>query len=144
LGGESLRGICPIHGGENRSSFAVYPEKQRWFCYRCNEGGDIIDLCQRVEGHAELWTAMLSLAQRYGIELPRRPEGWHKWQSQKSDIRTTILEAITLSFQRRLFRVYGEFLSGITDPKARKDEAEAFWDACYPVARMCAQRRVGQ
>src|SRR5215213_9079845 len=112
LGGESLRGVCPIHRGENRSSFAVYPEKQRWFCFRCDEGGDIVDLCQAVEEHTSLWTAMLSLAQRYGIELPRRPSeaSWHRWQSQKSDMRAAILEAMTLSYQRRLFRVYAGFL----------------------------------
>jgi len=58
FGGESLRGKCPIHQGENCSSFAVYPERQRWHCFRCGEGGDVVDLCQAVENHAELWTAM--------------------------------------------------------------------------------------
>src|SRR5215213_3637741 len=144
LGGESLRGICPIHGGENRSSFAVYPEKQRWFCYRGNEGGDIVDLCQAVENHSTAWTAMLSLAQRYGIELPRRSECWHKWQSQKGDVRARVLEAITLSYQRRFFRVYASFLSDIEDPTAREEEAASFWETCGAVARMCAAGRVGR
>ena len=142
--GESLRGVCPIHHGENRSSFAVYPDKQRWFCFRCDEGGDIVDLCQAVEKHTSLWTAMLSLAQRYSVGLPRRPEGWHKWQSKKSDMRAAILEAMTLSYQRRLFRVYAGFLSDIEDPVACKEEAASFWDTCYAVARTCAARRLGQ
>src|SRR5215203_5991836 len=70
FGGQSLRGICPIHRGENRSAFAVFPDKQRWRCFRCDEGGDIVDLCQAVENHAEKWTAMRSLAQQFNVELP--------------------------------------------------------------------------
>src|SRR5215210_787869 len=135
--GQSLRGICPVHGGENRSSFAVYPDSQRWFCFRCNEGGDVVDLCQAVEKHGRLWEAMVSLAQRYELDFWQRPESWGEWQSHKDKVRTSVLHAITRSYQRRLFRVYSGFLADIPDPNTHREEAERFWKECYPVALMC-------
>src|SRR4051794_9390537 len=73
--GNSLRGWCPAHAGSNPDSFAVYPEERRWYCYRCNRGGDVVDLCQAIEG-GEVWEAMYILARRYNVELPQRPPQW--------------------------------------------------------------------
>src|SRR5215213_1620222 len=56
--GQGLRGRCPVHKGENPHSFVVYPEEGRYYCFRCGEGGDVIDLCQDVEG-GEVWEAVV-------------------------------------------------------------------------------------
>jgi len=141
--GSSLRGVCPVHQGDNPQSFAVYPEPQRWRCFRCDRGGDVVDLAQAVEGHAELWTAMLSLAQRYSIELPERPESWHGHQAHKNKVRQILEESITRSYQRRLYKVYSNYLADIGDPEAHRREAADFWDTCYRVGRICAKRRMG-
>jgi len=141
--GQSLRGACPVHGGENRSSFAVYPRKQRWFCFRCDEGGDLVDLCKAVEKHSELWTAMLSLAQRYGVELPRRPERWHQWQAEKDLTRAAMLDALARSYQRRFFRVFGDvILEGIEDETEREEEARRLFEDLHKVARFAARNRM--
>ncbi len=79
------RGRCPIHGGDS-DAFAVYPEERRWWCFRCDEGGDVIDLCRAVEG-GEVWEATASLSLRFGVELPTRPDRWHKRQGEKAKIR---------------------------------------------------------
>ena len=60
--GKALRGPCPIHNGSNPSAFAVNVEHQRFRCFGCGAHGDVIDLCQHVEKHSELWTAVRSLA----------------------------------------------------------------------------------
>jgi hypothetical protein len=141
--GKSLRGICPVHGGDNRSSFAVYPERQRWQCFRCNEGGDILDLCQAVEGHAQLWTAMLSLAQRYNVELPQRPPSWYRRQDEKAKIREQVFETLIDSYQRRLFRVYADvILEGIGDPDEREEEGRKLFAGFRRVARTAARSRM--
>jgi DNA primase len=45
-----LNACCPLHV-EKKPSFVVFPEVQRWVCYSCApEGGDVIDLVQRVRG----------------------------------------------------------------------------------------------
>jgi len=60
--GRALVGRCPFHGDGGRPNLYVYPESQRWWCYRCGVGGDVIaymrrrenlsfaDACQRLSG----------------------------------------------------------------------------------------------
>lgn len=45
--GNTGRGQCPIHKGNNASSFVVYTETQSFYCFNCNEGGDVVTLLQR-------------------------------------------------------------------------------------------------
>jgi hypothetical protein len=143
--GQSLRGTCPIHEGENRSSFAVYPERQRWYCFRCNEGGDILDLCKAVEGHDALWTVMLSLAQRYGVELPERPSSWYRRQDEKAKVREQVFETLIDSYQRRFFGVYADvILEGIEDPTEREEEAQKLFKGFRRVARAAARNRMAR
>ncbi len=47
--GRSLVGRCPFHADGGRPNLHVYPESQRWFCYRCSVGGDAIDFIRRQE-----------------------------------------------------------------------------------------------
>src|SRR5215212_3865466 len=105
--GKSLRGKCPIHEGENQSAFAVSPTNQKWYCFRCDEGGDVIDLAQRVEGTSTLWEAMVLLAQRYDVDLPSRPASWYRRQDEKAKVRDGELEALTRTYQRRYFKLWG-------------------------------------
>ena len=39
--------LCPFHS-EKTPSFHVYEDSQRFHCFSCNEGGDVIDLYQRL------------------------------------------------------------------------------------------------
>jgi DNA primase len=139
--GPSLRGWCPVHVGSNPDSFAVYPDKRRWYCYRCNRGGDVVDLCQLVEG-GELWEAMYTLARRYNVELPQRPPQWAPWQDEKAKRRRMIRHALADSYQRRLFRVFGGHLSEISDPDEYEREAARYFDGLRPLAVNCAEHRM--
>jgi hypothetical protein len=40
---------CPFHD-DNDPSLRLSPDKGTWFCFPCGEGGDAIDLFQRVRG----------------------------------------------------------------------------------------------
>jgi hypothetical protein len=45
--GRTYKGRCSFH--DDRSpSFVVYPEDQRWWCFACNEGGDVISFIQKI------------------------------------------------------------------------------------------------
>ena len=49
--GDSLSGVCPIHGGHNQTQFRVSVSKNCWICFGdCNAGGSIIDFVSRKEG----------------------------------------------------------------------------------------------
>ena len=47
--GRTLTGLCPLHK-EKTPSFTVYLNKNRWHCYGCNRGGDIINLVMELQG----------------------------------------------------------------------------------------------
>lgn len=41
--GRALVGRCPFHNDRGRPNLHLYPDTDRWWCYRCNIGGDVID-----------------------------------------------------------------------------------------------------
>lgn len=47
--GQALVGRCPFHADGGRPNLYVYPQNDRWYCYRCNVGGDVIDFVRRRE-----------------------------------------------------------------------------------------------
>jgi len=52
--GKSFTCKCPLHGGDNPTSFSVYTDgegRQRWHCFSgCQTGGDAIEFVQRWKG----------------------------------------------------------------------------------------------
>ena len=46
--GRVRQGVCPFHE-EVEGSFTVYADSQRWYCFGCGEGGDVLDFVRRTE-----------------------------------------------------------------------------------------------
>ena len=46
--GRVRQGVCPFHD-EAEGSFTAYSDSQRWYCFGCGEGGDVLDFIQRTE-----------------------------------------------------------------------------------------------
>ncbi len=138
------RAQCIVHGGDNPTSFSIDPERQLWHCHACNDGGDLIGLAEVVEKHADTWTAVVSLSQRFNIKLPVKSQGWHEWQDEKGRRRKVLRNTIAASYQRRLFRLFRDDIELIEDPDERKEEARAIWESIRPLAVSCAERRMQQ
>ena len=47
--GRVRQGVCPFHE-EREGSFTVYGDTERWYCFGCGEGGDVLDFLQRLDG----------------------------------------------------------------------------------------------
>ena len=58
--GDALVGSCPIHKGENKTSFRVSLAKNVFHCFSCDAGGNVLDLVAALEG-VSLRDAALSL-----------------------------------------------------------------------------------
>ena len=46
--GRVRQGVCPFHE-EQEGSFTVYADTERWYCFGCGEGGDVLDFVRRTE-----------------------------------------------------------------------------------------------
>ena len=47
--GRVRQGVCPFHQ-EAEGSFTVYGDSERYYCFGCGAGGDVLDFVQRTEG----------------------------------------------------------------------------------------------
>jgi DNA primase len=136
LGNGRLLGRCVAPDHEDRTpSMTVYTDSQKFRCYGCNLGGDVIDLEELVGQHLETWTAIEALATRYGVELPQRPERWHRHQDTKAEMREEMRRGLAKVYQRRLYRMFH-------DAGAHPEDDAALWEAIYPAAYLAATRRV--
>ena len=46
--GRVRQGVCPFHD-ESEGSFTVYADSERFYCFGCGLGGDVLDFIQRAE-----------------------------------------------------------------------------------------------
>lgn len=66
-GGGSLKGLCPFHD-ERSPSFHVTPSKGMFYCFGCQEGGDVISFLTKID-HLSFAEAVEKLAGRTGVTL---------------------------------------------------------------------------
>lgn len=137
------RATCPIHRGGNPGAFSVDAERQVFHCFSCGAGGDVIALCQKLEG-GEPWEAMIGLAERYAVDRPEKPEKWHEWQNEKGKRRRMIRDNLAESYQRRYFRAYyTEYLRDV-EPEVRPAEADRLWEGLRSLSLLSAERRINR
>jgi DNA primase len=134
VGSGRLLGPCVSPGHEDRTpSMSAYTDTQRFKCFGCQEGGDVLDLVVLAEG-CELWEAMVSLSTRYGIELPGRPDSWYRKQERQKPARDAQQEAKIRHIQRRVFRTFRPMIWEIEDEDERREEVEYLWEAAEEIA----------
>ena len=66
--GSRMKGLCPFHQ-EKTPSFSVDPERQLFYCFGCQTGGDIFKFAMLYE-KLEFPEALPFIADRFGIPLP--------------------------------------------------------------------------
>jgi DNA primase len=142
MGAGRLLGRCVSPDHEDKTpSTTIYTDAQRFKCYGCGEGGDVIDLVRLAEG-GEVWEAMVALSTRYGVELPGRPPSWFRKQERQAPIRSAIEEARQHHVTRRVFRIFLPMIEETTDPDERREETELLWDAAYRIAELVRAGRI--
>ena len=65
--GRNYKAPCPFHN-EKTPSFMVSPDKQIWYCFGCNQGGDVFSFIEKIEG-LDFVGALNMLADRAGVIL---------------------------------------------------------------------------
>src|ERR1700704_5825478 len=67
--GRGHKGLCPFHS-QRTPSLSVSQEKQAWYCFGCQEGGDVLTFVEKIE-HVDFMGALEMLAERAGVEIER-------------------------------------------------------------------------
>ena len=145
VGGRAwFTGRCPLPDHDDKTpSFYIYPPG-RFHCYGCDRNGDVVDLEFFCGDYGELWEAMIARSLEYGVELPGRPESWHRKQERQSPVRDAINQARFDHLRRRLFRWFFEpSLVRIENPGEREAEAALLWDVTESLAEMMLERLRG-
>lgn len=62
------KAICPFHN-DSKPSMHIYGGKRGWYCFVCNQGGDVIDFVQRYF-NLSFRDAALKLNEDFNLNLP--------------------------------------------------------------------------
>ena len=121
--GRNFVGLCPFHL-EDTPSFSVSPDKQMFYCFGCQKGGNAITFVMEYE-HLTFGEALEKLAARAGVTLPKREltPGQRKFYDEKRRLIEIHKEAA--AFYRRQLKnspAAVEYLSrrGISDEIAER------------------------
>lgn len=99
--GANFRALCPFHS-EKTPSFMVNPDRNFWYCFGCQKGGDIFSFVQEIEG-LSFQETLYRLAERSGVEVPRfQGKERNKEEGDEKKRILKILETATLFFQTQL------------------------------------------
>ena len=68
---DGYTGDCPFHEGESQRPFHVSLSKNAWYCFGCEEGGNVLDFVARMEDVSIKRAAQL-LAEWFEVESTRK------------------------------------------------------------------------
>ena len=103
--GGRIRGYCPIcKNGNHSEAFSASLNENMWYCFACKEGGDVITLANLAGGFHSTAAAVAWLADKYGADLPTRPESWYRKQDRQARIRERLEAERREIRRRRLFK----------------------------------------
>ena len=82
--GGNYWGICPFHN-DTKPSMSVSPTKGIYKCFSCGTGGDALNFLVRIQNR-EYKEVILELAEKFGIELPKKYSSSNETKSQKAEM----------------------------------------------------------
>jgi len=136
--GKDFFGLCPFHR-EKTPSFTVIPNKEIYYCFGCNKGGNVIHFMMDIE-KIDFREALKHLADRAKITLPDKSSGFSEKEALlKKDISELNREAARHFYNTLVSengKVAREYLSGrqISEKTARRfglGFASQEWDSLF-------------
>ncbi len=94
--GRGHRALCPFHS-EKSPSFNVSQDKQAWYCFGCQQGGDMFTFVEKVE-HTDFRSALEMLAEKAGVELETEAQSGERRGAARRRKRTLELNARAAAF----------------------------------------------
>lgn len=89
--GTRYKGLCPFHQ-EKSPSFSVDSDRQLFYCFGCQTGGDIFRFVQLYE-KLEFPEALEFLARRWGVPIPQRDARSERQATERERLLTLLADA---------------------------------------------------
>ncbi len=122
--GKSFKGCCPFHQ-EKTPSFHISPDKGLYYCFGCQEGGDIFDFISKIE-HLSFNETAKKLADIAGVEYKPQTEKQDKDTERRTRARK-VLEFAKNFWHKNLLSNIGEPAKNyLKIRKITKETAEKF------------------
>ena len=86
--GSNYWGLCPFHD-DKKPSMSVSPSRGIYKCFSCGAGGDALNFLVKIQ-NKEYKDVILELADKYGIELPKK---FHQASSETKSKKTEMIKA---------------------------------------------------
>ena len=122
--GRNYKACCPFHK-EKTPSFTVSPDKGIFYCFGCNEGGDIFTFVMKMEG-ITFYEAAKKLALMAGVEYSGRSRELTQEDKERIELKKILAHAEKF-YSSQLFSSAGEKARlYIGERKINKASAENF------------------
>ena len=82
--GANYWGLCPFHN-DKKPSMSVSPSRGIFKCFSCGAGGDALSFLVKIQNR-EYKDVILELAEKYGIELPKKYSSSSETKNQKKEM----------------------------------------------------------
>ena len=82
--GANYWGLCPFHN-DKKPSMSVSPSKGIYKCFSCGAGGDALNFLVKIQNR-EYKDVILELAEKFGIELPKKYKSSSSSKTQKQEM----------------------------------------------------------
>jgi len=143
--GRNHKAPCPFHN-EKTPSFTVSPDKQIFYCFGCNEGGDIFTFVMKIEG-LTFPEAARKLALKAGVEYgDERTHAMTEADKERLDLKK-MLTAAAAFYHKNLFSPAGEkaklYLGERRLSKATVERFELGWAPAGGTALMDELKKAG-
>lgn len=80
--GKNYTGLCPFHH-EKTASFSVSEERQRFRCFGCGVGGDLVEFLSRYLKESPM-DVLTALEKEKGVKLVERDRDWERKQAERA------------------------------------------------------------
>ena len=82
--GANYWGLCPFHN-DKKPSMSVSPSRGIFKCFSCGAGGDALSFLVKIQNR-EYKDVILELAEKYGLELPKKYSSSSETKNQKKEM----------------------------------------------------------
>ncbi|NLI91629.1 MAG: DNA primase [Peptococcaceae bacterium] len=124
--GKNFQGLCPFHS-EKTPSFNVNPDRQMFYCFGCQTGGNVFSFLMKKENLSFI-EAVRRVAEKVGLELPAKELSPQEKKNERRRLRFKEIHELAAAYFHELLLHRPEGQAGLEYLKGRGIEEKTIKD----------------